>query len=152
MKRLIIQLATGLGVGRCPLVPGTVGTLLGVILYLILARVFSSLISYAIAVGVLFLVGVWISGEAEKYLHNKDDQLIVFDEIVGFPVAMFALPSSFLYILAGFVLFRIFDVVKPFRIERIQKLRGGWGIMGDDLAAAILANVVIQVFRIMLGW
>jgi len=117
-----------------------------------LARVFSSLIYYAIALGVLFLVGVWISGKAEKYLGNKDDQLIVFDEIAAFPVAMFALPSSFLYILTGFVLFRVFDMVKPFRIEKIQKLNGGWGIMGDDLAAAILVNVVIQVFRIMLGW
>lgn len=152
MKKLIIQLATGLGVGRIPRVPGTAGTLMGVILYLILARVFPSLIYYAIALGVLFLVGVWISGKAEKYLGNKDDQLIVFDEIVAFPVAMFALPSSFLYILTGFVLFRVFDMVKPFRIEKIQKLNGGWGIMGDDLAAAILVNVVIQVFRSMLGW
>jgi len=156
MKRMIVQLASGLGVGKIPLIPGTAGTLVGVILYLvlylILVRVFSSWIFYAIAIGVLFLIGVWISGKAEKDLRDKDNQLIVLDEIVAFPVVMFVLPYSFLYILAGFVLFRVFDVVKPFRIGKLEKLRGGWGIMVDDLAAAILANVVIQVFRQMLGW
>ncbi len=152
MKKLITILGTGLGVGYTPFVPGTVGTLLGVILYLILIKIFPFYLSYLIAIIVFWGLGVWISGKCENYLGRKDDQVIVIDEIAGFLITMFLIPFSFRFILLGFIFFRAFDILKPFKIEKIQKLPGGWGIMGDDLAAGILSNIMLYVSISMFGW
>ena len=65
---------------------------------------------------------------------------------------MFALPFSFRFILLGFILFRVFDITKPFNIEKIQKLPSGWGIVGDDIAAGILANIMLHIIKSMVGW
>lgn len=149
---LFVLLSTGLGAGYAPLVPGTVGTVEGVLFYLVLRKIFPHPLSYVLFLVVFSGVGVWISGRCENYFKKKDSPLIVIDEIGGFLVTMFAFPLSFRFILLGFILFRVFDIAKPFRIERIQKLPSGWGIMGDDIAAGVLANIMLHMIKIMLGW
>ncbi len=152
MKNWITFLGTGLGVGHIPLAPGTMGTLVGVVLYLIFSRILPHPLSYGIMMVVFTSFGIWISEKCEGYLREKDSKVIVIDEIDGFLITMFALPFSFRFILLGFILFRIFDILKPFKIERIQHLPGGWGIMGDDIAAGALANIVLHISRSMFGW
>jgi len=152
MKKLVTILGTGLGAGYIPFAPGTVGTLLGVILYLILIKISPFYLSYLIAIIVFWGLGVWISGKCEDYLKEKDDEVIVIDEIAGFLITMFLIPFSFRFILLGFIFFRAFDILKPFKIEKIQKLPGGWGIMGDDLAAGILSNIMLHISISMFGW
>jgi phosphatidylglycerophosphatase A len=152
MKNWITFLGTGFWVGYIPLAPGTMGTLVGVILYLVLSRILPHPLSYAIMIVAFTGLGVWVSKKCESYSKEKDNKVIVIDEIDGFLISMFALPFSFRFILLGFILFRVFDILKPFKIERIQKLPGGWGIMADDIAAGVLANIVLHISRSMFGW
>lgn len=154
MRKIFILLGTVGGTGYVPILPGTAGTLTGVIIYLIFRKIgiFSEPLSYLIMLAVFIGAGVWISGRCNQYLKGNDNSSIVIDEVGGFLITMFALPFSMRFLLLGFILFRTFDIVKPFKIEKIQKLPGGWGIMADDIAAGVLANLVLQASRIMLGW
>ncbi|MCD6472313.1 phosphatidylglycerophosphatase A [Candidatus Aerophobetes bacterium] len=149
---LFVLLGTGLGVGYAPLAPGTIGTVEGILLYLIFRKIFPHPLSYILFLIAFNGVGVWISGKCENYFKKKDTPLIVIDEIGGFLITMFALPFSFRFILLGFILFRVFDITKPFNIEKIQKLPSGWGIVGDDIAAGILANIMLHIIKSMVGW
>ncbi len=144
MKRAIIFIATGAYSGYFPVAPGTAGTLVGVILYLFLYRLHP--LFYLIIIILLFSLGVWLSGEAEKILNKKDPGYIVIDEIVGFMVTMFLLPEGVWFIIGGFFLFRLLDILKPF--QQIERIRGGLGVMLDDIVAGILANLILQSFRL----
>ncbi len=141
--RAATWVATGFGVGRAPIAPGTFGTLLGIPLYLIL-RMLSAPI-YALCVVVLFLLGVWICQIAEARLGSRDPGAIVWDEIVGFLIAMFLAPAGWRWIVIGFVLFRVFDVWKPFPIREMDRLEGGFGVMADDAAAGVYACIALQL-------
>ncbi len=162
MRKFFILLGTMGGVGYVPILPGTAGTGIGVIIYLILMKVsrmfkifpepFSESLNYLIILTIIVGAGVWISGRCNQYFKGDDNSSIVIDEVGGFLIAMFALPFSMRFLLLGFILFRTFDITKPFKIEKIQKLPGGWGIMADDIAAGVLANLVLQASRMMLGW
>jgi len=152
MSKSAVEVATVAGIGRVPLIPGTVGSLVGVALYLVLYRLVPSWPWYGLVVAVLFGLGVWITGAAEQELGEHDDQRIVWDEVVGFLVAMTALSSHWRVIIAAFVLFRLCDMAKPFRIHLLQKLPGGWGVMLDDVAAGGLTAIVLHVLFSMLGW
>ena len=154
MRKFFTLLGTMGGVGYVPILPGTAGTGIGVIIYLIFSKigVLSNPLSYLVMLVIFVGAGVWISGRCNQYLKGNDNSSIVIDEVAGFLIAMFALPFSIRFLLLGFILFRTFDIVKPFRIEKIQKLPGGWGIMADDIAAGILANLMLQASRVMLGW
>jgi len=152
MKTIFTFLGTGFGVGYTPFLPGTAGTLLGVVIYLVLSRIFTHPFSYVVMLVIFSGFGVWICGKCDHHFEKKDSPVIVIDEIEGFLIAMFALPVSFRFIFLGFILFRAFDILKPFKIERLQRLPGGWGIMADDIAAGILANLMLHIARIMLGW
>jgi phosphatidylglycerophosphatase A len=94
----------------------------------------------------LLFLGVWIAGRAEDLSGVKDARPIVIDEVVGMWISLVALPPRMEYWLAAFVLFRVFDVVKPFPADRAQRLGRGWGIMLDDVFAGIYANAVLQLF------
>lgn len=152
MKTIFTFLGTGFGVGYTPFFPGTAGTLLAVVIYLVLSRIFTHPFSYVVMLVIFSGFGVWICGKCDRHFEKKDSPVIVIDEIGGFLIAMFALPVSFRFIFLGFILFRAFDILKPFKIERLQRLPGGWGIMADDIAAGILANLMLHIARIMLGW
>lgn len=142
-RRLILFIAQGGYVGRFPFAPGTVGTLAAIPLYLAMMRL-SPAVYLALCV-LLFLVGTWASDRAEALLGRKDSPSIVIDEVVGFLVAMFLLPPAWVFVVAGFFLFRVFDIIKPYPLDNLQNIRGGLGVMLDDIGAGIYTNIVLQV-------
>jgi phosphatidylglycerophosphatase A len=141
--RVATWIATGFGIGRVPLAPGTFGTLLGIPLWLAL-RELSSLF-YVLAVLSLFVIGVWFCHLAERQLGRHDDPSIVLDEVVGYLMTMWLAPPGWAWLAIGFVLFRVFDIWKPFPIRRLERLRGGVGVMVDDAAAGLYGFVLLQV-------
>jgi len=144
MKRVIILLATGCFVGYSPLVPGTMGTLASIPLYLILSH-FPPIYYTAILLGFIY-IAIWASDGAEVLLQSKDCRHIVIDEMVGFLAAMFMIPPTMRNIILGFFLFRAFDIIKPFPIRNIEeRVRGGYGVVLDDIVAGIYTNLIIHV-------
>ena len=142
MHRLATWIATGFGVGRSPVAPGTFGTLLGVMLYLALSEL--SAVWYVVWVIVLFVGGAAICRLAERQLGAVDHPAIIFDEIVGYLCTMWLAPAGWLWLVIGFGLFRLFDIWKPFPIRRIEHLPNGIGVMADDLLAGIYGFVTLQ--------
>jgi len=135
---------TGLGSGYAPVAPGTAGSMVGLLLYYLLpADAFAWLI-ITIAVTV---IGIPVASFIEK---NKghDPGLVVIDEICGQWAALLFLPRTMTVFILAFVLFRIFDIWKPYPVSRSQNLSGGLGVMADDIFAGILANTVIQIIML----
>lgn len=131
-------LALGFGTGCASFAPGTWGSLVGVIFYFALASLPTPW--YLATVAVLFIAGVGICHRTATRLGVHDDPSIVWDEIVGYLITMTAMPEGWIWIVQGFVLFRFFDIVKPWPIRWLdRRLGGGLGIMLDDLLAAALA-------------
>ena len=143
MNRFILLLATGFGVGYSPIAPGTLGTLIAILIYYFLSEIPSPL--YEITLIGFFFLSVWVSENAERLFGKKDDQRIVIDEIVGFLITMLWVPKTIRFIVIGFFLFRFFDILKPFPIRHVEKrFKGGFGVVLDDVAAGVYANVVLQ--------
>lgn len=150
LNKLIIFLATGFYAGYIPIAPGTAGSLVGIGLYLLLNGLPPAY--YLLIISFLFIFGVYISNEAEALFKKKDPSHVVFDEIIGMLVTMILIPSGIGWIVAGFFLFRFFDILKPYPIRDIEKrMNGGIGIMLDDVAAGIYANVLLQGVRLYVG-
>jgi phosphatidylglycerophosphatase A len=148
-QKLALVVATGFGAGYSPFAPGTAGSLLAAILYWLFpdsSLGWDAALPLFVAVVAGFFIGVWVSAEAEK-VYGKDSGRIVIDEIVGMWVVMLWIPKTPKLLLAGFFLCRFFDIVKPFPAGRSQSLKGGWGVMMDDLIAGVYGNLVLQ-----LGW
>ena len=146
VKRIVIFLATGCYVGYSPLVPGTTGTLAAIPIYFFLSRL--SPLYYMIILLASIYVAIWASDRAEVLLQSRDCRHIVIDEMVGFIVAMFMIPRTLSYILLGFFLFRALDIIKPFPIRALEEgLRGGYGVVLDDIVAGIYTNLIIHVLR-----
>lgn len=143
-------IAFGFGAGASPWAPGTMGTLVGVLLYWPLS--FLPLMWYALVTLVCFMAGVWLCGTTERDLGVPDHSGIVWDEIVGFFITMFALPHTWFWVIAGFVLFRVFDILKPPPIRWLETaVPGGWGVMIDDAFAGILACVILHILYGFVG-
>ena len=143
MNNPLHLLAVGFGSGLVAKGPGTAGTVVGVLLFWPLSQL--SLPGYLGACLALFLAGVWICGRAADALNTHDHPSIVFDEIVGFLVTMIAIPAQWPWILAGFTLFRVFDIIKPWPISVLdRRVKGGFGIMIDDLLAALFALCLLH--------
>jgi phosphatidylglycerophosphatase A len=146
--------AFGFGVGLAPWAPGTFGTLVGVPAWLLLCWLPWPL--YGALVAALFGFGVWVCGRSAEMLGTPDHSGIVFDEIVGFLVAAAPVVGllnrwTWAWLLAAFVLFRIFDIAKPWPIKSLDRgVHGGFGIMLDDLVAGLYAAAVIGIARWML--
>lgn len=144
MDRLYMFLATGAYSGYLPKAPGTWGSVLGVLIWIGLAQLSPG--TYWCMVGLLFVAGVASAGAAEKILDRGDPGVVVIDEIVGQLITLGWAPVHPGAALAGFVLFRLFDILKPFPIGWIdQHLHGGFGIMLDDVMAGCYALVVLQL-------
>jgi phosphatidylglycerophosphatase A len=148
MRRLIIFFATGFYSGYAPVAPGTAGSVVGlIIIWLGFGPLWKHspalcLIVFALA----FAIACWISDRAEKIFDEHDSPKIVIDEVLGMAAMMFGNPLSFPYLMLGFLLFRIADVIKPWPASVIdRRMRNGAGVMLDDLAAALYANIVLQV-------
>jgi phosphatidylglycerophosphatase A len=144
-----VWLASGLGLGFLPWVPGTWGSLWGLPLAWGVGRLpWPAALTVACAV---WLMGVPLCALAARRLGRKDPGAVVWDEIAAFPVVFFLvdltrpLPQLWPTLAAGFVLFRVFDILKPPPIRSLERLPGGWGIMVDDVAAAAYARVALHV-------
>ncbi|HEY0722180.1 MAG TPA: phosphatidylglycerophosphatase A [Gammaproteobacteria bacterium] len=137
-------LALGFGSGLSPKAPGTFGTLAAIPIYLLLDQL--SLLIYLGITVLLFLAGIVICDGSAKKLGVHDHPGIVWDEVVGFLVTMTAAPGGVYWVLIGFVLFRLFDILKPWPIRAIDRgVAGGLGIMLDDLLAGVMAALVLQL-------
>ncbi len=137
-------LAFGFGSGLAPVAPGTFGTIMAVLLYLLTMKL--SLIPYLMIVVAVCIVGVWICDKSSKLLGVHDHGGIVWDEFAGFFITMIAAPKGWLWILIGFALFRLFDIWKPWPISLLDKqVEGGLGIMLDDIVAGIYALICMQI-------
>ncbi len=146
MSRFFYHLiATALGTGYAPLAPGTAGSLLALFLIYYFYPPFWLLFA---SILLLFFLGVYTSGKLEN-IHGADPSLVVVDEVVGMAISLLFLPRNWLLFLLAFLLFRLYDIVKPAPINSSQKLRAGWGIMIDDVLAGIYALVSIQILRIL---
>ena len=137
-------LALGFGSGLMRFAPGTFGTLAAIPLYLLLQSL--PLAVYVIVIVLLFVLGVWICGRTARALGVHDAPSIVWDEVVGYLLVMAAAPQGWGSVLLGFVLFRVFDIAKPWPIRWVdRRVTGGLGIMLDDLIAAIPAWLLLQL-------
>ena len=150
--RLAYIIATAGGVGFFPFAPGTAGSVAGLAVYA-LVRLVDGSTGEAIALVVTFVLGVWSAGLAERLLGGKDPGPVVIDEVLGILVTLAFLHVNVWGAIAGFVLFRIFDVVKPFPARRLEDLHGGFGVMMDDAMAAIYSHVAMRLLVLVLpGW
>ncbi|MGB1257478.1 MAG: phosphatidylglycerophosphatase A [Thiolinea sp.] len=141
-------LAFGFGSGLSPLAPGTIGTLAAIPLYLLMARL--PWAYYILILVAAIAVGIWLCGESARLLGVHDHGGIVWDEFVGFWITMLFVPPEWLWIVLGFLLFRLFDVWKPWPIRLIDKqVDGGLGIMLDDILAGVYALLVLHIIMIV---
>jgi len=135
--------ATGLGSGYSPVAPGTAGSLVGLLLFLPLAGLAWPLQLAAIAA--VTLVGTLAASRVARSVGLKDPGLVVVDEVAGQWLTFLALPVTPVTALAGFLLFRVMDIVKPWPARDLERLPGGIGIMADDIAAGLYAHLMLRV-------
>ena len=141
-------IALGFGAGVLPRAPGTWGTLAAVPIYILLSRL--PLTQYLLSLLVLFVAGIWICGIAGRILGVHDHGAIVWDEMVGYWVTMAAAPPGWVWLVIGFVLFRLFDIWKPWPIAWMdRRVAGGFGVMADDLVAGLYAALCLYLSGIV---
>ena len=148
-----IFFATFFYVGYFPYGPGTAGTFVSMVLYFLFFH-YLTFSGYIILCIVLFFAGIFFSSRAEKIIGKKDPSEVVIDEVEGYLITMlgaFWAPFSILYVLIGFLLFRIFDIIKPFPIGAADKrIGGGIGIMLDDVIAAVISAVLLRLIIVII--
>jgi phosphatidylglycerophosphatase A len=146
MRVVALALATSLGVGFIPYAPGTFGSAAGLLLWWLLPN---SWLVQAAAIVLVFLVGTWSGNVAEHHFGASDPPPVVIDEVMGMWITLLLNPVGWQGAVIGFLLFRLFDVIKPYPADRLEHLRGGVGVMADDGMAAVYANVALRA--IILG-
>ncbi len=146
----VLLLAHGFGSGLAPRAPGTFGTLAAILPWLLLVQLPAPL--YWAVVVLAALAGIWICGEAARRMGRDDPGSIVWDEWVGLWITLAVVPMEWPWILAGFLLFRVFDILKPWPVGWLdRRLHGGLGIMLDDIAAGIMAALALLLARSLLA-
>jgi phosphatidylglycerophosphatase A len=148
-QKLCVLLSSWFGVGLIPGAPGTYGTL-ATVPFIVGIGAFGrvgSLLFFALMV----TVAVWSSDRTQTLLGKEDPAEVVIDEVSGFCLTMLLLPPSWLLLGIGFVLFRVFDIVKPYPIRRMEKFRGGFGIVADDLVAGLYAHLSLRIFLLFVS-
>lgn len=138
--------ATGFYSGYSPFAPGTAGSLVGIFIYLI-PGIEQPIILISLSI-LFFIIGIVTSSHLEKKL-GDDPSIVVIDEIVGMWVSLLFLPKQLAVYIGAFLLFRLFDIVKPPPARQVEHLNGGWGIMLDDVFAGIYANIIMQIVLIV---
>jgi len=143
-EKLALGLSSWFGAGLMPVAPGTFGTLTALPLVIVMKGIGGF---YETLFLIFFiLIAIWSSGLSEKLLGRNDPPEVVIDEVAGFLLTMLFLPSSWLTLSLGFILFRFFDILKPFPIRRLErKVKGGIGVVLDDLLAGIYANFCLRL-------
>jgi phosphatidylglycerophosphatase A len=146
-----LVIATGLGAGYSPIASGTAGSAVAL---LILWLIPFSRVGLVVFFVVVTVAGTWAAHVAEAAVGSKDPGVIVIDEVAGMTLSVLALPLPLTVpvLAVGFVMFRIFDVVKPFPAGRSQALRGGVGVMIDDIIAGLYALILLVALRAVTGW
>ena len=142
ITRLGLAVATVGGVGYAPLAPGTFGSAAGLLVWWLLP---ASPWIQGLAIAVIFVAGSWGGNVAERHFGRTDPGQVVIDEVMGMLITLFLNPVGWTGALAGFLLFRVFDVIKPYPANRLEQLHGGIGVMADDGMAAIYANLVLRL-------
>lgn len=145
-----VWIATCAGAGYLPLIPGTAGSALGLGLVAALGHMRLTRLgltaTLAAAAVVIFIAGVWAAGAAEKFFGRKDPGQAVIDELVGQIITFLSrAAASWKWLLVGFLVFRVFDIIKPFPARRAEKLPGGWGIMLDDVVAGAYGLLTLSL-------
>ena len=137
-------LSTGLGIGYIGKGAGTIAAMVCCFCwYLSGVNSYNNLSSIIVTSGII-IAGIWSAGKMEKYW-GKDSRRVVIDEIAGMCVSLLLVPVTVKYLLAGFLLFRFFDITKPLFIRETEKLPGGWGVMIDDILAGLYTNLLLQL-------
>jgi len=139
---LVKIISTFFYVGRLPFMPGTFGSIAGLAIFFLTKG--SGLLQVASSVACLVL-GLMVSTRAERIFNKKDAPCIVIDEVCGMLLSLLFLPFDTRLAITGFVLFRIFDILKPYPAKKLQQLRGSIGIMSDDIVCALYVNVILQL-------
>ena len=143
-EKAALFLATGCFVGKIPFAPGTFGSLLGIPLCFVLSKLNFLFASLCIIGFIVF--AIWTAQRAEKILQKSDPGNIVIDEIAGMTVALIGLPFNLRSVVIGFIIFRAFDIFKPYPIRRMERrLSGGVGVVLDDVVAGIYSNLVLRL-------
>lgn len=145
MRKIGNIIATLFFVGFSPVAPGTLASLLAMIIYVFVKG--NAFIYYFLTM-FLLIIGFWSAGLAEKSFSRKDPPQIVIDEFSSMMLVWFFIPFNPKFLIIGFLLFRFFDIVKIPPLKRLQALPSGFGIMLDDIAAAILTNLILHVLRL----
>lgn len=145
MNKLALLISTCLGLGYAPKGGGTLAAIACCMLCYFTGR-FNNLYAHVLlpATMLLMAAGVWSSGRMERKW-GKDNYRIVIDEVVGMCCTLLFIPVRWPYVLTGLVLFRFFDIAKPLYIRRMEELKGGWGVMMDDVLAGVYSNLILQV-------
>ncbi len=143
LEKVIVFIATGAYSGYSPFASGTVGTLAAIPLYLLISGL--DPLVYLLFLLLFLPLSFWSAGEAERIFGKKDSGKIVIDEIIGYLVTMFMLPGGVIYIVAGFLLFRFFDITKIFPANAAERMGGGPGVVMDDVVAGIYANLSLRL-------
>jgi len=151
MDKLIMALASGFYTGYLPVAPGTWGTLVAFPLHLLLIRL--SPAGYYASLAIIFVVAVLTAGSAEKILDRGDPGIVVIDEIIGMLIGLIGAPLQAVPLLIAFLLFRFFDIIKPFPAGWADAhLNGGLGIVLDDVIAGVYTLLVMQILKAWLKW
>ena len=137
-----LAVATVAGIGYAPVAPGTFGSAAGLVLWFVLP---ASPVVQLIAIVAVFLAGSWSGSIAERHFHTTDPGPVVIDEVVGMLITLFLIPVGWGGAALGFLIFRAFDVIKPYPARRFEQLHGGTGIMADDAMAAVYANLALRL-------
>ena len=149
--RAVLFVSTGGFIGKIPFAPGTFGSLWGIPICYGLSRI--NLLGALLCTVLFILAAIWIAGISEEILGAKDPRAIIIDEVAGFSVALLGLPFDGFTVAVGFIIFRIFDVVKPFPIRLLErKLPGGAGVVLDDVAAGIYSNLLLRAVLLAPQW
>jgi phosphatidylglycerophosphatase A len=136
-----LTIATVFGVGYAPFAPGTWGSAAGLLVWWLLP---ASPATQSAAILVMFVAGSWGGNVAERHFGRTDPGQVVIDEVMGMLITLFLNPVGWRGAIAGFLLFRVFDVIKPYPANRLERLHGGIGVMADDAMAAVYANLVLR--------
>jgi phosphatidylglycerophosphatase A len=157
MKSFYKFMGSGFGAGWLPVAPGTWGATVAILPLFFFTKIGPSVFStslpiFTLVLTVLIVIFTWIGVKAADFLHDEwgdDPKQIVIDEMIGVWIAILGLPLTVPNLIIGFILFRFFDIAKPLGIRQLEKIKGGWGVMLDDVLAGVYANIVLQILNLL---
>lgn len=140
--RIYLLISTFFYLGYIPFIPGTFGSLAGILLFYLTQ---SNPVSYLLLTFILTILGFLTAGQTERALDKKDARVIVIDEVCGMLIGLMLIPLDIRLVIVAFLLFRLLDILKPYPAGWLQKLKGSMGIMGDDIVAGLYTNIILQI-------